>query len=233
MKHQQWIVAALTVLAFVFGLLAGTQGSASWMVGAVALLLFALPAFMGVIEEKKQRGVLIILVLGIFAYIVESIAVRFGFPYGYFFYSEGMGPSPVGLAPLVVSLAFAPLALGAIALATRLKLKDFTWIFGIAGILVLIDLVIDPGAIAEGLWNFRNGGFLYGMPLSNILGWLFTGSLVGFVLREPILSKKPVYGLLFILAFWTAVALTHVLIIPALLGLALIGATTKILTQKV
>ena len=233
MRRTQWIAIALSAAAFVLGLVSNLAPTPSWIIGGVCILLFALPAFTGVILEKKVRGILLIFGIGIFAYIVESIALRYGFPYGYFFYANQMGPSPFGLAPLLTPFAFAPLALGVFALATRLKLKDLQWIFGSGLMLVAIDLLIDPAAIAQGLWNYRNGGFLHGMPLSNILGWLFSGSLLSFICRERLRSSLPLYGLLFILAFWTAVAGAHLLIIPGIFGVVLFGFTAKLLFTRI
>ena len=51
--------------------------------------------------------------LGLYALVVESLAVATGIPYGRFSYSEVLGPPLFGLAPPTVLLAWTPLILGA------------------------------------------------------------------------------------------------------------------------
>jgi len=40
-------------------------------------------------------------------------------------------------------------------------------------VVVAMDVVLDPGAVSLGFWNFGGGPF-YGVPLSNYAGWVLS-----------------------------------------------------------
>lgn len=44
-----------------------------------------------------------------------------------------------------------------------------------AFIFVAIDLLIDPVAVQNKMWNWKRGSKYFGIPLSNFLGWFFVG----------------------------------------------------------
>ena len=85
-----------------------------------------------------------------------------------------------GEVPLALPLFFIPLVLNAY-LLTLLVLGDWAESplvrvpTAIAAV-VAIDLVLDPAAVAIGFWAFESGAY-YGVPLSNYVGWIISGSV--------------------------------------------------------
>jgi len=121
-----------------------------------------------------------------YAYLVEFVGLATGVPYGEFTYGVALGPMLPGGVPLGLPAFFLPLVLNAyllvaLALGTRWSLARVRLPATVAVVLA-IDLVLDPAAVALGLWSFPAGGAYYGVPLSNFAGWLLSATLaVGLV----------------------------------------------------
>jgi putative membrane protein len=126
------------------------------------------------------EAALILLVI----YILQSINVIAGFPFGYIFYEGVAGPAPFIFAPPLVALLTAIPVLLAFFIGKKYGFKDLAWVFGIGGILMAFSFIFEPLAVKAGLWYYRNGGFFFDVPLSAFVGWLFTGSLLAFLLRK-------------------------------------------------
>ena len=47
---------------------------------------------------------------------------------------------------------------------------------------LLMDVVLDPGAVALGFWVYPGGGAFYGVPLSNYAGWVLSATVAVVVL---------------------------------------------------
>ena len=78
-----------------------------WWVSALAILLFSAPVVVGAVRWLGvRRGVALLLGLGLYAVVFESVAVATGVPYGRFSYSGVLGPPVFGLAPPTVLLAW-------------------------------------------------------------------------------------------------------------------------------
>ena len=45
------------------------------------------------------------------------------------------------------------------------------------------DLVLDPGAVRLGFWRYASNIGFYGVPISNFVGWLVTGSIAAIVIE--------------------------------------------------
>jgi putative membrane protein len=44
-------------------------------------------------------------------------------------------------------------------------------------LVLVVDLVLDPAAVALGFWAYDGGGVYYGVPLSNFGGWVLSGTV--------------------------------------------------------
>ena len=172
-------------------------------------------------------GLLLLASLSLFAYLIEFLGLVSGFPYGHFVYSDLMGPKVFEVLPVLLPFAYLPLVLGACALAACWSKKMLGRVILATGFLVLFDLVLDPGAVAIGLWSFSAGGAYYGVPVSNFLGWLVSASVASwlFFLLADKQFVPPQLGVsaFLMLCFWTGVALFFSLWAPLVLGLFVIA----------
>ncbi len=198
----------------------------------VSTLLIALPPFVALFEYLgARRAVLSLLALSAFGYAIESVGVVSGLPYGSFYYGDALGQKLLGLVPYLLPLSYAPLAIGAVAAAWNDgsgRNHHLLLVLRAALLLTLMDGVLDPGAARMGFWIWPNGGAYYGVPLSNYAGWLLSGALAAILLLaigwwRTVPPPGLLDGALLALAFWTGVAVFSGLIVPALLGAALLA----------
>jgi putative membrane protein len=197
----------------------------------VSTFLIALPSFVALFGYLgTRRAALSLLALSAFGYAIEAIGVVTGLPYGSFYYGAALGPKLLGLVPYLLPISYAPLVIGAVAASwdgsSGSNHRVFI-VFRSALLLALMDGVVDPGAAFLGFWIWPAGGAYYGVPASNYAGWLLSGALAAsLLLTGGRWRSAPLPGLLdgaiLALAFWTGVAVFTGLIVPALLGAALL-----------
>ncbi|KAF5058783.1 Carotenoid biosynthesis protein [anaerobic digester metagenome] len=204
------------------------------LIGAGLIVLLALPSYFVLARsEGMGRALALITGLSLLSMTVEAIGVMTGVPYGSFHYGEAIGSATIGPVPWTVGFAYVPLLLGACALAGQyLPERSLRVRAGASALLLVVaDLVLDPGAALLGFWTWAEPGAYYGIPVSNYVGWLITGTaysaLTLSVIRHP-LPVSAATSLLLITSFWTGVALGAGMVAPLAIGLCLIGfaATT-------
>lgn len=199
----------------------------SHYISSVNVLLFALPTFWAVRWWLGRRdGAILIGALGLYALLIEASAIITGFPYGHFGYSDLLGFRILGLVPWTVAFAWTPLILGAYAVAANRFSNRAGRIVVTALAVTLFDVVLDPGAVMLGFWQYKGGGWFYGVPISNFAGWLVSGA-IGAALIEVMAARfKPLLptpvqlasSAIFIIFFWSAIALHGGLYLPAIIG---------------
>ena len=202
----------------------------SHYLSAVNVVMFALPSFWAVRWWLGWReGAAFVSTLGAYAILLEASAILTGFPYGHFGYSDILGYRIFGLVPWTVAFAWTPLILGAYAVAANLFVNRHARVFATAVIVTLFDVVLDPGAVLLGFWEYEGGGWFYGVPASNFAGWLVSG-FIGAALIEIQLERiKPLLptpvqlasSVIFIIFFWSAIAKHGGLVTAAVVGLGL------------
>lgn len=206
-----------------------------YLISSVFIIALAFPSYCYLYRWLgASKSLLIVSLLSVLSVLVEALAVATGHPYGGFRYSEALGYRVLGLVPWSVAFAYLPLLLGSATLASHLFGSD--WLrFGVGStaILVGVDLVVDPAAVAGGLWIWDEAGVYYGVPLGNFLGWLLTGFLYSTILL--IIVRADVRGdgavplevsssLLMILSFWTGFLIWKNLTFPAVLGALMVAS---------
>lgn len=146
-----------------------------------AVLAMRLPLIAGLSPVLDRRGAIGLGAVGLFAYAVELVGVTTGVPYGSFAYTTDLGPTIAGVVPLALPLLYVPLVVGSYLLGVCLlgRLATSRGVRVLAGVtvLLLVDLVLDPGAVSVDFWAYAAGGVYYGVPLSNFAGWLVSGTL--------------------------------------------------------
>jgi isopentenyl-diphosphate delta-isomerase len=199
------------------------------------VVLFAVPAFWAAVRWLGRRdAVLLFVVLGALAIGIETLAIATGFPYGHFGYSDLLGYRLFGYTPWTVALAWTPLVVAAYAVARRTMGSAFVRVIVIALLLTSFDLVIDPGAVKLGFWQYLDGGTFYGVPNSNFVGWVFSGVIAGIVVEVFAVNRNPLLPVpvqlissgFFIVIFWSFISLWAGMVAPALIGLVLIVGFT-------
>jgi putative membrane protein len=212
-------------------------------VSSLFVLFMALPSFVALCKWLgARRGVLVLLALAVYAVVVEFIAVKTGVPYGEFQHFDKIGYRVFDTVPWTVPFAWSPLVLASYALATRWARRENTLrvLLLSALLLVAIDLLLDPGAVAQKFWLYTRDGVLgfaplswrfYDVPLSNFLGWLVSGFGASWILwralpdeaRHVVAPRTLLQSSFLILCFWTSATFWMNLWLPCLVGCLLIA----------
>lgn len=193
-------------------------------VSAAFVLVFAYPSYAAVVKHLGlKRGALGLALLGLYALILETVAVKTGLPYGRFSYGPKIGTLLFDAVPWTVPFSWTPLVLWARTLAGRRGILATT------ALLLAADLTLDPGAVAQSFWRYGAGGLYYGVPLTNFLGWILSGAIGAWLANKLLGPAEPglptaLSGLLS-LTFWTCVCLWMGLWIPGAIGILLVGGT--------
>ena len=128
--------------------------------------------------------------------ILENVSIATGFPYGVFKHSL---PGPwIGEVPVAVGFVYFPfVTLGWVygdLIVTHIRASDSTKriVRILLAMLVVgsVEALYDPvGCLVLHRWEYTNGGGVFGVPLTNALGWMLNTGLT-IVLYEAIIGKK-------------------------------------------
>ncbi|GCE05519.1 carotenoid biosynthesis protein [Dictyobacter aurantiacus] len=121
----------------------------------------------------------------VLSYLVETLGVNTGFPFGVYHYTPVLLPRLPGGVPLAVMFAWILIVLGGYGIVKRrLPLKRSIRVgeaLSVAILATLLDLAIEPVAAHVVLywrWEVRGSMDYYGVPLMNFVAWF----VVAFVL---------------------------------------------------
>lgn len=176
----------------------------------VAVSLFALPSFIGLLRQTGFfKGLLMFISLGALSVGIDTLAIKSGIFYKEFSYAESLGGKLFGTTPWTIGLAYPPLLLAAFWLASKI-LKKRGRVLLTAVLLTFIGLIISPALAKLQLWKTVTAGRFYGVPLGNFAVWLAIGLVGGWLLyrlwgKDNQVRLSIAYSGLAILLFWTGV----------------------------
>jgi uncharacterized membrane protein len=134
-------------------------------------------AFLHLFVSRGARAAVLMLVLCfLVAGSLEMLSVHTGVPYGWYSYSEKLGPGLAGV-PLLVPLCWQMMAWNALRVAELIAPKR--WFVVVAALaLTAWDVFLDPQMVRAGLWVWARQGEYVGIPLENYLGWFLTALIL-------------------------------------------------------
>lgn len=187
-EENRFTISVIFPLVGAFGFIASAEGFLPDFLAFNSLmilfgtLVMRLPLAAGLKPLLNRKSGTALVLLCLYSYLIEYVGLKTGWPYGSFEYLIELGPMVEGL-PLGLPLFFIPLALNSYLLVNLFRVKSFfKRFFFTLSLILLVDLVLDPAAVSLGIWSYA-GGFFYGVPASNFLGWVLSGS-VAFIIFE-------------------------------------------------
>lgn len=107
--------------------------------------------------------------------IAEAAAILSTESYLYRGFLWYIGPVPVFVAIGWCATFYMTFLIGKQLVLPSEGQPHFLWKLGLSAGLtgVVLDLCFDPVAHLLGLWEWKNGSFYYGIPISNYIGWFF------------------------------------------------------------
>lgn len=144
-------------------------------------LLFA-AAVVFTYHKKWDKGFLTYLAaVFVTGYLVELAGVRTGVIFGEYSYGNNLGVKLLGI-PLMIGLNWTMLVYTTGTITARLPIPSVLQSMLAAGLMVLIDILIEPFAIRYDLWAWHSDT----IPLQNYLAWFF----VAWAMLIPFHWKK-------------------------------------------
>jgi len=237
-------LGAILLVASAEALLPGPLNFNPYLILAGTLVM-RLPLVAGLAPLVDRRAAIGLGLLTAYAYAIEFVGATTGVPYGEFAYGIDLGPMLFGLVPLGLPIFFIPLVVNAYLLVGLLLGEHAdarpVRLASVIGLVVGMDLVLDPGAVALGFWSYSAGGAggaFYGVPWSNYAGWVLSAT-VAVVLLDAAFDRAGLAARLATCEFmlddlvsfvilWGAINAYFGQIVPAalagLLGLGLVRA---------
>lgn len=161
------------------------------------------------------RAAVELLVLVAYGYVLERVAIAV---FASHVYGSSFGLAPAGV-PLAVAATWAAVITSAMALAARRAAPSPVARALVAALLgISLDLLMEPVAVARGLWAWTPPGPWLGVPVGNFVGWAVIvgaytlgaerfadgGSLLSQALRRAALGVASVAALVVVGLLWTA-----------------------------
>jgi len=147
------------------------------------------PGLFGLLHGSMRYGVRGMAVfaaccLGVSA-TTESLSLRTGFPFGHYVFTDVMGPKVMQL-PVLLVLAYLGIGYCSWVLATLIlgqRAVEGRWSLTIpllaSPIMVAWDVSMEAiWSTLDRAWIWRDGGYFFGVPISNFLGWYLTAFLI-------------------------------------------------------
>jgi uncharacterized membrane protein len=203
------------------------------------------PALFAVVHGARiygSRGVLIFatLCLGV-GTLFESVSLRTGFPFGYYRFTDLMGPKlfdlPILLALAYVGMGYLSWVLAVVILDCQnepLSGKKIVLLpLAASFVMTAWDFSMDAvWADIDHAWVWRDGGSYYGVPSGNFFGWFLTVyifyQLFALYLRNRATMRSPTSHWRLAVLFYTASAAGNLLVVaPSSLGGVFVDAAGK------
>ena len=237
-RPRSLVAAALAILygvmwiggvsAYVFR--GGPAAHEAWTAPAF-LALAALIVF--VTTPRDNLGSLVAVMAA--GFISEYVGVRCGCVFGAYEYTDALRPAVLGV-PMVMSAAWMVLVayVQQLRVTTRLgaraaALLAAAWMTG-------IDLVLDPVAAGPlGYWRWPQPGAWFGIPLTNFAGWFVVSLVIFAALSRAIPWHRNAWARavgVTIVAFFTIIAASYRLLVPAAVGALLCAADVWMMRRQ-
>jgi uncharacterized membrane protein len=155
-----------------------------WVTVATVLVGAFFAVCDALINFGSRFALLLLSIVVIFSFTVEAIGQYTQWPFGKYAYSETLGTSLLKV-PLIVPLAWVMISYPVLIVARKTARN---WVFAFGGYgLMAWDLFLDPQMVKAHRWEWSFNGshvpFEKTIPLSNAVGWLFSGMILMAILN--------------------------------------------------
>lgn len=197
LDHRFTIAVVFPVVGMTLLLLSEAAVLPSWLAFnpwliIMGVLVMRTPLIAGIAPVLNGKAWLSILGISLYAYAVELLGVTTGYPYGSFTYGVSLGPTVNGV-PIFLPVLFVPLVVNAylFVLLSRSgrQLSSWSRALVVAGLVVLLDVILDPGAVSLGFWSYADP-FWHGVSASNFAGWTVSAVITTLLLELGFNTEK-------------------------------------------
>src|SRR5215211_6036171 len=152
-------------------------------IALITLLPFVFVFVHGSVNYRFRDVLVFAAITLVVSNIFENMSILTGFPFGHYYYTDGLGPKlflvPILIGPAYLGTGYLSWTLARVILGATEQRLPGHFIFTVpvlaSFIMVAWDLSFDPLASTIGhLWIWQQGGNYFGVPFSNFMGWFLT-----------------------------------------------------------
>lgn len=148
---------------------------------AYMALLGVLPILMYLPDHGAAITALFVIWGALVGGMSELIGTQTGWPFGPYLYTDWLGAKIFDHVPYFIPLSWFAMSILSLDLAGRVSRRRYERILVAALFMVLWDVSLDPAmSRAFPFWVYPEGGFYYGMPASNWLGWFVVSAVIAW-----------------------------------------------------
>jgi len=187
-SKRLWTWQNIVLWLSIAGILAAAIGF-SWNPTPLAAIFIACAVFHAALAYGTCRASILFAMCNAIAFATENLGAATGFPFGSYHFEVGADLPHIGLIPLIVgplwfgsgyfSWTVASILLDGADPQLDRPFNLISLPVVAAFVMTQWDLVMDaPNAAIAKVWIWHDGGGVFGVPLSNYLGWLLTSWLI-------------------------------------------------------
>lgn len=172
--NKTWIGAAVIAAFYFFGTVGILVGYGDWFIPKTAFNLLLSFLILLLYQESYNYKLLIALAACyIIGFTAEFLGVQYGLIFGDYYYPDTLGPQFLGV-PLVIGINWYLITFTVWVLMNILSINGWLKVLLAAVLTTLIDVLIEPVAIALQFWTWDT----VVVPLQNYLGWFIISVLI-------------------------------------------------------
>ncbi len=195
-KNKDALLQFILVVIYFVGIIGFSQAKyRDTLIPASGVVLYLSTLAIALASKNKTKFIVFMAIAFLIGFGSEVIGVNTAYLFGNYVYGVNLGPKLLNVS-IVIGLLWGVLALGAASMVDQMSIFNRWKVFFGAAIMLGVDLIMEPVAIANQFWSLEGGN----VPLYNYVCWFLISILLQLILRKFKLNEKnKVYNTLLIL----------------------------------
>ena len=195
-KNKDALLQVILAVIYFVGIIGFSQAKfRDTLLPASGVVLYLSTLAIALASKNKIKFIVFMSIAFLIGFGAEVIGVNTSYLFGNYVYGVNLGPKLLNVS-IVIGLLWGVLALGAASMVDQISLFNRWKVFFGAAIMLGVDLIMEPVAIANQFWSWEGGD----VPFYNYVCWFLIAILLQLILRKFKLNEKnKVYNTLLIL----------------------------------
>ena len=200
MSKNRIYYISLTILIIVYavgviGLLTDYRGLFVGLTPYTLLLSF----FLLLVNHRKWNRFFVAFMAFSFivGFFVEVLGVEFGFIFGSYSYGDTLGYKVFNV-PIIIGVNWFLLTYSSGMVTKYFKMGKFFKVILGSGLMVLVDVSIEPVAVAFDYWTWDGGH----IPVRNYIAWFMVGAILHYFFQDLKLKKINRFAIAYFITQW-------------------------------
>jgi uncharacterized membrane protein len=196
LTNKDTFLQVILVIIYLVGIIGFSQAKfRDSLLPASGVVLYLSTLAIALASKNKIKFLVFMAIAFIIGFGAEVIGVNTAYLFGNYVYGVNLGPKLLNVS-IVIGLLWGVLALGAASIVDQTAVFNRGKVFFGAAIMLGVDLIMEPVAIANQFWSWEGGD----VPFYNYVCWFLIALLLQLILRKFKLNERNrVYNTLLIL----------------------------------